>query len=252
MISVISCSRKDPSWDLHQRNVSKTAGSPHEYIRIDNRDGRFGLCAAYNKGVSLANGEILVFMHEDVFFMEGNWGTVLEKKFSDPSVGLVGVAGTQYLFRDTPGWVVAGIPFIKGHVVHELNNGNIYHLTVFNWGKEDSDVVAVDGLFFAIRKSLFERIRFDEALFDQFHFYDLDICMQIRRTHRLIVTWDILVKHQSAVHLTKHGRNTPSVSYRSTVTNCLLHAQIKIPDLTKRIPFENFDLKGKAPQITIA
>lgn len=252
MISVISCSRKDPSWDLHQRNISKTAGSPHEYIRIDNRDGRFGLCAAYNKGVSLAKGEILVFMHEDVFFMEGNWGTVLEKKFSDPSVGLVGVAGTQYLFRDTPGWVVAGRPFIKGHVVHELNNGSIYNLTVFDWGKDDSDVVAVDGLFFAVRKSLFDRISFDEAVFDQFHFYDLDICMQIRRTHRLIVTWDILVKHQSGGSFDKTWEKYAQRFIQKYRNELPASCTDKIPDLTKRIPFENFDLKGKAPQITIA
>ena len=58
--------------------------------------------------------------------------------------------------------------------------------------------MAVDGLFYAVMTDLFERIRFDETTFDGFHFYDLDICMQVGKTHRLMVTWDILVKHLSA------------------------------------------------------
>lgn len=251
MISVIVCSRLDPPSDVHFRNVSKTIGAEFEYILIDNRNNQYNLCSAYNEGVRRSKGDILVFVHEDAFFMEGNWGTVLNTKFSDKTIGLVGVAGTQYLFNNTPGWVAAGRPFIRGHVVHETDNGNNYNLTVFSWEKEDSDVVAVDGLFFAIRKSIFDRIRFDDQTFDGFHFYDIDICMQVRQTHRLIVTWDVLIKHQSGGSfnelwkqyalrfLTKYKKELPASCSTS------------IPDLTNRIPFENFDLKGKAPQITI-
>ncbi|HLV31045.1 MAG TPA: glycosyltransferase [Chitinispirillaceae bacterium] len=251
MISIIVCSRKNPSWNFHQRNIAKTIGTPFEYLRIDNRNNTYNLCSAYNAGVRNASGNILVFMHEDVFFMEENWGKVLESKFNDPATGLVGVAGTQYIFPDNPAWVLAGRPFIRGHVIHELNNGSVYNLTVFNQDRSDSEVVAVDGLFFAIRKSLFEKIQFDEITFDGFHFYDLDICMQIRKTHRLIVTWDILVKHLSggsfdaswkkyASHfLTKYKDILPASCTQNT------------PDLSKRIPFENFDLLGRVPQVTI-
>ena len=81
-ISVIVCSRADPAWTVHERNVAKTAGSAHEYLRIDNRSGRYGICAAYNKGIEQARGDILVFIHEDVFFMETNWAAVLSRKNS--------------------------------------------------------------------------------------------------------------------------------------------------------------------------
>jgi hypothetical protein len=144
--------------------------------------------------VKQASGEILVFVHEDVFFAEGGWAIKLEDKFKDQSVGLIGVAGTQYLFADNPAWVAAGRPFIKGQVIHELDQGSKYFLTVFDWQRGDTEVVAVDGLFFAIKKELFNQIQFDDVTFDGFHFYDLDICMQVHKTHRLIVTTDILVK----------------------------------------------------------
>ena len=252
-ISVIVCSRKDPSDTLHERNILKTAGSAAvEYLRIDNRDNRYSLCSAYNEGVRRARGSIVVFMHEDVFFVEGDWARKLADKFADPNIGLVGVAGTQYLFADNPGWVAAGRPFIHGHVIHELDGGSVYNLTVFSWEKEDVDVVAVDGLFFAVRKELFPAISFDETTFDGFHFYDLDICMQVRKTHRCLVTWDILVKHLSgggfdeawkryALRFIEKYHNDLPASCAST-----------IPDTAHRVGFENFNLRGKAPQVTIA
>ena len=252
MISAITCSRQPPSSNLHERNLRKTSAGPFEYLRIDNQDRRYGICAAYNLGVQRARGDILVFMHEDAFFMEGGWDAVLAKKFADPTLGLVGIAGTQYLFPDPPGWVVAGRPFIRGKVVHETHAGDRFHLTVFSWDEKDSEVVAVDGLFFAVRRSLFERIRFDEATFDGFHFYDLDICMQVRQTHRLIVTPDLLVKHQSGGAFdavwNDYAKRFTAKYQKELPATCVP----EVPDLSKRIPFENFDLKGKVPQVTIA
>ena len=80
MISVIVCSRQAPEWDFHQRNVQKTVGCDNEYIRIDNRKGEMGICAAYNMGVQKAAGEILVFVHEDVFHGRG-WEKILRVNF---------------------------------------------------------------------------------------------------------------------------------------------------------------------------
>lgn len=237
---------------MHQRNIEKTVGdTPCEYIRIDNQDNRHSLGAAYNEGVARASGDILVFMHEDVFFMEGDWGGVLQRKFSDSAVGLIGVAGTSYLFADPPGWVVAGRPYIHGHVVHELEDGRRFDLTVFSWEKEDAEVVAVDGLLFAIPKTLFSTIRFDQETFDGFHFYDLDIAMQVRRTHRLLVTRDLLVKHCSGGSFDgtwqKYAARFVEKYHSELPASCVS----SVPDLRNRIHFENIDLRGKAPQITI-
>jgi hypothetical protein len=196
MISVIVCSRTDPHQNDHERNVTATIRTDFEYLRIDNREGKYGICAAYNEGVSRARGNILAFVHEDVFFLERGWGAALELKMAaDPCIGLIGVAGTQYLFTNNRYWSAAGAPFTRGRIVQIMGDKEM--ISVFNWDKSDADVVAVDGLFFAVRASLFEKISFDTQRFPGFHFYDLDICMQIRRCARLIVTWDILLKHLS-------------------------------------------------------
>jgi hypothetical protein len=252
MISVIVSSRQPPSWDFHERNVRKTIGCDHEYIRIQNSDGKRGICSVYNEGVAQARGDLVVFVHEDAFFMEPGWGSVLRKKFDDPQTGLVGVAGTQYLFADDLRWHIAGQPFIRGRVVHEVESRSLFVMTVMSWDTADAEVVAADGLFLAVRKNLFERIRFDEKTFQGFHFYDLDICMQVRKTHRCIVTWDILMKHYST------GRNDPvwheaarafQEKYRGELpASC---TNVIPPEPGKRMKAKDYDLKGKVPQTTI-
>jgi GT2 family glycosyltransferase len=195
MISVVVCSNKPTEWDMHRRNVAKTIGAEHEYVLVDNRRGQLGICAAYNQGVGRARGEILVFVHDDVFFMETGWGPILEAKFRDPAVGLVGVAGTKYLFAELLPWYIAGRPFVFGQVVQE--SGRQQQVAVYSRETADTEVVVADGLFMAIRADLFRYIRFDEITFDQFQCYDLDICMRVRESHRLLVTRDVKVKHLS-------------------------------------------------------
>jgi Glycosyltransferase like family len=247
MISVIVCSIQEPSWTLHERNVGRTIGVAHEYLRVDNRRKQSGICAAYNSGVAQSKGDILVFVHEDAFFMLPGWGQALEQKFAaDPALGLVGVAGTQYLGSESMSWGCAGQPYIKGRVVHELEGGREFFMSVFSLNKSDAEVVAVDGLFFAVRRTLFDRIRFDEALFDAYHFYDLDLCMQVRRTHRLIVTWDILLQHRSAGNANDlwrtYGRRFLDKYKNELPATC---APV-VPDFTKELqPGIKYDLRGK-------
>ena len=253
MISVIVCSRQPQEWDIHKRNVAKTIGVDYEYIRIDNTANTYGICGAYNKGVEQATGDVFVFVHEDVFFMEPGWGAALEAKFAaNPRNGLVGVAGTQYLFADNPSWIRAGQPFTRGRVVHELDKGASFALSIFSWDKSDAEVVAVDGLFFAIRASLFKEIRFDDVSFDKFHFYDLDICMQVRKTHRCIVTWDILLKHLSGGNPDAQWKEAGKRFLEKYKNNLPASTASTIPDLTQHKEPVHFDLRGKVMQGIIA
>jgi glycosyltransferase involved in cell wall biosynthesis len=250
MISIIVCSRDPKFGDLHRKNIAKTIGCDYEYVSVDNSDNKYGICAAYNKGVEQAKGDLCVFIHEDCFFMEPGWGAALYSKFEkDPLLGGVGVAGTQYLFSTTPAWIAAGMPFIRGRVIHELRNGEMFVLTIFSWDKADAEVVAFDGLFFAIPKKLFDNIRFDEKTFPGFHFYDLDICMQIRKTHRLLVTWDIMLKHFSGGNMNQvwldYGKRFLE-KYRSVLPVSCVPAG-EIPDPARHRGCQSFDLRGKAP-----
>ncbi len=251
LVSIIVCSRKAEQDPRHARNIGKTIECPFEYIHIDNHAGRYGLASAYNEGASRARGEIAVFVHEDVFFMLPRWGLVLQEKFKNPRVGLVGVAGTQYLRAEVPACKSSGRPFIKGRVLHETSNGAAYFKTAYSSDPVDSEVVAVDGLFFAVRRSLFPAIRFDAETFDHFHFYDLDICMQIRRTHKLIVTFDILVKHLSTGRFDDKWMEY-ALRFKRKYQQELPASCVELkPDPKAFVDCENTDLAGQVPQYTI-
>ncbi len=243
MISVIVCSQ-DPSRHLHRDHVGSTIDCPHEYISIDNSKNEYGICAAYNNGVQKAMGDICVFVHEDVFVITTGWGTILKNTFNhDPAIGCIGVAGAQYLFRDKPFWAEAGRPFIKGRVVHDTPEDNRCVLSVFSEEEKDEEVIVVDGLFFAIRKELFKTIQFDEKTFDRFHFYDLDICMQVRKSHKVMVTSSILVKHFSGgtfkEEWSRYGKKFIDKYYNDLPVSCT----DKTPDLTSPIPSEHYLLE---------
>jgi GT2 family glycosyltransferase len=200
-VSIIVCSRNPKEALSVKRNLLGTAKYPKslEIIVLDNREKNEGLCTVYNQGVAKANGRVLVFMHEDVWMMEKEWDAVLLKKFREmPEMQILGVAGSALLV-DYPYalWAVANIPYTFGKVVHLLEKDELFFLSLFNDRDGDQEAVVVDGLWFAVRKTLFEKCRFDEQIFTKFHFYDLDICMQALEHGKVFVTTDIRVLHKS-------------------------------------------------------
>ena len=251
MISIITCARKAHPGSMQERNVAKTVAAAHEYIAIDNSDNSTSHAAAYNRAIQRAAGDIFVFVHDDVFFMKQGWGPVLESKFSgDNALGIVGVAGTQYLSADNASWTAAGRPFIKGRLIHDLENGDFFAV-VFSPENGDSDVVVCDGVFLAIRRELFEEVWFDETTFDGDCFYDLDYCMQVSPSNRIIVTTNIVVKKRSTFTYDKKWYESGKrflEKYREDLPASCVDA---IPGPGPHTGSQRVHLKGKLPQETI-
>ena len=253
MISVIICSRSETDFNLVRRNILRTAGNNDlEIICIDNSAGHYGICAAYNRGIAQAKGDLFVFMHEDVFLLEFGWGATLEQKFKgNANLGIFGVAGTQVLTAHPPLWSWAGRPYLFGKVVHELDNGERYFMTVFSADSGEREVVVVDGCWFAARREVFASCRFDEEAFPGFHFYDLDICMQARKQWKIIASTEILVKHRSAGSFDNEWQQAAQ-GFRSKWEQALPAFVRGIePPLTPGADYFNVDLKGRVPQDTL-
>ncbi len=196
MISIITCSRKqDISFELRQ-NIDETIGCEHELVVIDNTGNRFSIFQAYNEGIMQAKGEFLCFLHEDVQFRSSDWGKVVENHFyEDEKIGLIGFAGTHFLPSTPMYWYSS--PFVSQR---NLNNdqGVVEEHFHEDWFGEKSiiEAVAVDGFCFFARKSLFDRISFDDKTYKGFHLYDMDICMQVIETgYKVCVCRDVLAEH---------------------------------------------------------
>jgi hypothetical protein len=251
MISIITYCRHPLPQSLQERNVAKTINAPFEYLVIDGSKGPLRYSAAYNWAKDHVKGDIVVFIYDELYFMSLNWGQALAFKFAqDPSLGMIGIAGSQYLFADKYSLTAAGRPFIKGRMMYHLQNGDFF-AAVFSQDKGDSEVVALDGSFLAVRTELLKKTSFDEALFGGSHFWDMDFCMQARKQGRIIVTPDIVVKRMSQQVFDPEWHATGRQflqKYRNELPASCVQA---VPDQTKTLPVQMVNIKGKAPMETI-
>lgn len=254
MISVIVCSRDIIKNRIHKEHIISSAGDSIEYILIDNSYNQYSLCAAYNEGVKRASGELLLFMHDDVFPITKNWAQVVNLKFAEKKeIGALGVAGTNYLFKDDAFWCKPGRPFVKGKVIHEFSKKNELVITVFSDSGKDEEVVILDGLFMVIKADLFnkDQIKFDELNFNGFHLYDLDISMQINKSNKLFVTEDILVKHMSSGIFGEDWKTYAKIFIKKHKERLPIYCTTDKPDPKNRIPFDSPSLDGMLKKETI-
>jgi hypothetical protein len=92
-------------------------------------------------------------------------------------------------------------------------------------------VTILDGLWFCVRKEIFDFVHFDDHYYDGFHFYDIDLSMQINKLNfELRSIFNIKLEHISA---SKHDKNW--------LENCFKfykrwHSDLPISSL--RLPFK--------------
>lgn len=151
----IICSANKP--DVLNSNLLKSPGIlEHEIITIF---GGKNVPSAYNKGVSIASEEILIFVHQDVFLPENffpdlrssitkleseNWGVL-------GPIGLIG-ANTAYLGNISD----------RGSIIGETEN-------------LPSEVQTLDEMMLIMKKS---DAQFDENIPTTHHMHGADVCIR--------------------------------------------------------------------------
>ena len=202
MLSVIICSRMPDITDDLKQNIAETIGCEYELIVIDNSKNKYSIFSAYNEGVRRAKGEILCFMHDDIRYRTPRWGNTVSDYFRNDNIGCVGIAGTKYFPRIPASWFS-----MKDEIINVIQHYNAkdsaIHVNRGFSGNTACKVVAIDGVWMSIRRSLFDKIRFDEK-YGGFHAYDTDICMQVTCEKKdIMVVPDILIEHFSCGSLSK-------------------------------------------------
>lgn len=201
MLTIIVCYYREERLANLTQSIHATVGIEHEIIAINNQTGEYGICRAYNRGVLESKYDYLCFVHEDVIFETVGWGELVVNHLKDPSIGLIGVAGGVLKSAVPSSWA----PFIyqtESCYYQHFNEGGMLPVLLksSSSGILDSrprEVVAIDGMWICARKSIFNRIRFDEVNFPGFHGYDVDISLQASHFFKNAVVFDILLHHFS-------------------------------------------------------
>ena len=201
MISIIICSRHPDISDEMKRNISDTIGVKYELVVIDNSCLNYSIFSAYNRGLSLAEGDVLCFMHEDILFHTRQWGELLLSYFEKyVNAGMVGVAGTHFLPHMPAAWWDTEMR--SGQLLQGgIDNGEYKIISKDIWNDYKSNptrVVSVDGLWMCFQRKVFDNIKWDEGNFNGFHGYDTDISLQVWEAgFEVHIFWDVLIEHKS-------------------------------------------------------
>jgi hypothetical protein len=190
-VSIVVCSRDEQKGRrIRAHYETLFAGRDFEVIQI--YDAR-SLCEAYNRGFARTSGDVVIFSHDDIEIVSDHFASRLLRHLS--SSDLAGVVGTTQLAGTS--WIAAGWPRLHGCIVHP--NHSSPGLIFDCYGPHPRDPIqAMDGVLIAANRRVCETIRFDEATFDGFHFYDLDFSHRaFLEGFRIAVAWDVLIRHDS-------------------------------------------------------
>jgi O-antigen biosynthesis protein len=195
-VSVIVCSRNSrllkrclaslkaftryPDWEIVV--VQHTAGGDRDLAQIAEAfhcattpfSWQFNFSRMNNLGASLAKGELLIFLNDDVEPIQEEWMTHLAAQLMREDVGVV---GAQLLYPSgmiQHAGIVLGMMDGAGHVGRGLApNGSDF----WPWLSLSRNVSAVTGACLAIRKRVFEELAGLDAAFPN-NYNDVDLCLR--------------------------------------------------------------------------
>lgn len=162
------------------------------------------LAKRYNESIEQAikwDCEWLVLHHDDIIFDTPNIADKLEELYYERGFQVIGVAGASRVKIEEPAlWHIMGqkaseLPFppLHGAVAHGTYNEK--YMTAF--GVYPHKAVLIDGVFMAIHRDCFTKIRFDEACPSKFHYYDLIFSLDAALAGFKVGVGDIMITHTS-------------------------------------------------------
>lgn len=195
MISFIICYLNKQYLSNLSNSIEFTTNVEFEIISIDNSVFNLSLSAAYNQGAKESKYPYLVFIHEDVEFLNTTWSESLVSILKNKKNGLVGIAGSTYLPAVPSGWYLPN-ETLNNVFIHQGFKYSKKDMRYDNQGQDLTPVYLLDGVFLAMRKDVWKEFPFNENL-KGFHVYDVDLCQRVSTKYQNIFTNQIELLHQS-------------------------------------------------------
>ncbi len=200
IVSATRCSEEE-FWDGSALGISikqKIKDDPRLSADISFRNTR-GLPEVYNDAVRKADlGDILVFVHDDVWMDESDPGsTILEGLLH---FDVLGVAGNRRWLPGQPAWAFIDDKFTwddRENLSGAVGHGETACGPISEFGAVPAECELLDGVLLVVRKkTLVDNDLMFDPQFD-FHFYDMDFCRSARERGLRLGTWNLRITHQS-------------------------------------------------------
>ena len=146
----------------------------HELFLMDNTQGKYNSAAEALNWGGLAKGKYIVFVHQDVVLDSNSWLENTEKLLdSIPNLGIAGVAGARSSKTSKMNEIVTNIK--QGTLAENISE--CVPNCVPAQGMEK--VQTVDECLVIIPKRVFDILRFDEKVCDNWHLYAIDYSLSV-------------------------------------------------------------------------
>lgn len=165
-------------------------------VRILRDDSPFNFSALNNHAATIAKGEYLCLLNNDIEVISPDWLNEMVGLASQPGNGAVGAALWYPNNTLQHGGVLIGLGGIAGHMHHMMKRG---HFGYFGRAVAAQNLSAVTAACLVIRKSIYDEVGgLDEGLAVAFN--DVDFCLRVREAgYRNVWTpYAQLYHHESA------------------------------------------------------
>lgn len=163
----------------------------YEFVPIDNTAGRFtSAAAALNYGASVAEGDILIFSHQDIFFKTEHELWELADRIAQCETGTI--IGTQ------------GVKEPSMVYYENLTAGKEYNAMLQSkYEKGLYEVSCVDEGLFGMTRATWAAHPFDETLCDNWHLYAVEACLWARAHGNHVYVYPAQIHHFSWGRITR-------------------------------------------------
>jgi O-antigen biosynthesis protein len=163
---------EQPTWDYYE------ALRADPRVRVVSAPGPFNFSKLCNRGASVAEGSILLFLNNDTRTDQRNWLKPLVDWATRPNVGAVGPKLLYPTRQLQHAGIVVGLGGLAAHIERDAAQHYQGYLGRF---RHPHEVSAVTGACLAVAKAKFEEVRgFDEDRFP-IELNDVDLCLRLRQ-----------------------------------------------------------------------
>ena len=170
-----------------------------DQLKLVRYQGEFNFSRACNLGAAHAQGDLLLFMNNDMEVVDADWLKAMVQWFDMPDVGVVGPKLLYPNRRLQHAGIILGMGGIAAHIFREKSENINSVIGAAKWYR---NVTAVTGACLLIRRTLFEQVDgFDESY--HLNYSDVDLCLKAREAdYRIVYTpQSVLIHHESVTHV---------------------------------------------------
>ncbi len=148
-----------------------------DYVLLDNTDFKFKSAAkALNYGIKKAVGEVVVFLHQDIIFLDPNQLSLIFDFAVENKNVIFGAAGVKSK---------AGPPPRDSSILSSMYGGK--GKNKYNTADKPTTCFTLDECLIACHRECLTNLSFDEVNCDGWHLYGADLCLQANLDPKLCV-----------------------------------------------------------------